>query len=897
MSKTLPFFRHLSTAIRNPARLALPEVARLNQVISQHGFKPVLAALHQRLKFITDENGVQNPFAFGSDTGSPILPEIVAEIAENSIKQYVHGFNEQDLTEEFDAIKKLFVDEAKFPDVKVFTTSSTSQANKLAVTCVGNINPRNGDVALATIHSHIFIHEVDQPAVKIIPEDATGKMTVEDIMRTKAEYEELGKRVKVIHIDQPTNGDHYYTPDEIRAITSWAHSQNIAVTMDVERLINYLPICNKTYRDFTVDCGVDVVTFGMQKNGGPRSSTVVVLNDQYLSESQFVAQRVESFTKAMGNISNNMGLIMSGWKSFLDGKLHMYNASKANRQINKIAGFVKDFVFTETQKKDDQQKQVIKPLVMQHYPLTSNMLFAKFPRDFIDMFNNFTALHMDGRFKHFKLAPDRFGVTRIVASHDTSDLEVQNMLYCLHNVYSRYAAQKRLPCNIADIDSAAQTDALDFQEKYGLFFNSELEEFANAISFSEVPQMTSQAIKIMLEKMSQNPQANHKFTSAVVPFDPKVLTVFCTKNAGGYHVPYGDDEVTYDAVLKLRELFNAPEAPLSFTSSKAQATNCVTQFLKAANESQILVSQGSYPQHCAHDRKVMPMSLSGENKKTDKLDPKVIDTLLSYHNSARGKHTPFLAGVMINQPTSSGYIYTQQEIKDIVIVAHKHHIPVVMELNGFAYYLAKTGQSYADYTTECGVDVVTLGLQGVGGALSSVCMVLDRQLLNQRSSDANQTQLRLDRTVKANGGRNSDSSSLACGWSEILQDDLWRVNANKTNAQIDKLTYELRGYQFDGKALEFENLYSSNNVIAVKLPPEFIEILNEKGYEFKPNGNNFTRIMVHYHVNDEDTEKLIADFRESYHEYSRKQAAPAPKPSNPKGFPYNLAAVDRGRGD
>lgn len=801
------------------------------------------AEIAELTRHTKDKFGGELPSPFASDTGSTLVSETLAEkIWRNAVLLRI-GFDPKPIEEAKNAIRSLFADsknpvkserEEAVRSMKVYFTSSTTQANKVAVSCISNINSEFGDIAIAAHNSHVFLHEVGQPAEKVFPEDkVTGKLTVADLDKAAAHYEGvLGKRIKILHLDQPTNGDYFYTEEELKALSAWAHAKGIPVSMDVERVVNFLPGRYDSYHDLTVKCGIDVVALGMQKNGGARSSAVVVLNEQYLQDREHLDRRAIAFFRGIGNVTNNRTFITAGWKEMVEGGLYQKNAAKANAHAKRIAEVIKDFTFDE------------EPLEIQNYPLTTNMIFAKFPRDFVNFFNSFAKENGDG---HLQLMPDRYGVTRIVTAHDTMKVETDHFIACITNAYKKYSAKKRG-------EEVREEDVkVEVEEDLGTPFAKE-EIFAVATA------IVAKVSEAVTASGNGRNGVSRKFSLAgEAPLDPAVMIQMIVNNTAGYHPPYGDDEVTRDAKNRLRKIFqlspDAPLMPIAFTSSKDQAISCVMQFLKATDESVVLVSQGSASEHLRFGRNVKPLELSGDYQKMDKLDPNGIDAVLKFHNTNSGKHVPLVAGVMIQQPTQSGHVYTPEEIKEISVFTQKYNVPVIMQTIGFSYHLAATGESYKQYTTDCGVDACTIGFQGLGGSLSSAVIVLNPIRLPFRSDDHTNLQIFVDRTVKENGGKQSDSSTLVTGWSTMLEEERWRINANRANASVKKIISALRE---DG--VEFENENPAHNIIALRLSEKALKNLNESGYEFKiDRESGYTKIRVPYSATDEEVDKLIAD--------------------------------------
>ena len=847
LSRFRPFSYRTAASLSANAKQYLQNIATPSQEFSAAEFSREIQRLHQ---IAQPKYGRVYPFPFGSDTGSSMLPEVIASIVEANTKLQKAGFNAEEIDKQKTAIAHKFCAEGTNPDFpKVHFCSSTSQANKLLVHAVSNINYNHGEIALASEDSHIFAHEVGQPAEKVIPQDRlTSKLTVKDLQKSFSYFEGLGKRVKAIHLDQPTKGDYFYSPSEIKAITTWAHANGLCVTMDVERLVNYLPVSHKDYENFTADCEIDAVAFGMQKNGGPRSSVVVVLDDKYISDAKYLEQRMRSFTRFLGNVTDNPTFITAGWNVIMNNDTYKEAATRANTHSNKIAEALSKFDFVT----GASAEKLSAAELTQNFPLTTNMIFVKLPRDFINLFNRISDLTGE---KHFKLSPDRKGVTRIVSAHDVSDAETENFISHLnlaYQIYQEIAKGKKLE---------EFQDLIDEQKSKSTKISAE-----EGLDMSEIKEIfTSLVKKFSVNMAAENrlaPAQKLKLNRNEVPLDAEVMWEIFAKNIEGYHQPYGEDEISGEVKDLLREKFDInSKAPIAFTSSKEQGAACVAQFLKATRESVVLVAECPGYYHHKFSRNVKSLDLPPENAKTGKMDPKGMSAVISRHNSNSGKHVPLIAGVMLQQPTSTGYIYSKEEIREIASLAHQHNIPLVLQMNGFSYHLARMGQNYKDYTTDCGVDVCTIGWSGIGGSISSAVIVLDEKYLPYQSTDKDHLQLLFDRIVKENGGKTSDSSSLVIGWGVLMKDERWRENAAIVNRHVDELMkyFQELGEKKNGE-LEVLNPQTQSNIIALKMSDELLACLNSKGYDFEKDRDELVRLKVTYNLENAEREKFQEDF-------------------------------------
>jgi threonine aldolase len=139
--------------------------------------------------------------------------------------------------------------------------------------------------------------------------------------------------------------------------------------------------------------------------------------------------------------------------------------------------------------------------------------------------------------------------------------------------------------------------------------------------------------------------------------------------------------------------------------------------------------------------------------------------------------------------------------------------------------------------------------------LSSAVIALNPTFLPFRSDDHLNLQIFVDRTVKENGGKQSDSSTLVTGWSTMLEEDRWRDNAGKANANVEKIISALSAV-----GVEFENENPAHNIIALRLSEKDLKKLNESGYEFKMDRESgYVKIRVPYSASGEEVDKLILD--------------------------------------
>ena len=96
---------------------------------------------------------------------------------------------------------------------------------------------------------------------------------------------------RVVSITQSTEQGSLYTPDEIAALAEVAHANGMRLHLDGARIANAAAALGGDVRSFTVDAGVDVLTFGGTKNGMVYGEAVVFLDPELGRAAPFVRKQ------------------------------------------------------------------------------------------------------------------------------------------------------------------------------------------------------------------------------------------------------------------------------------------------------------------------------------------------------------------------------------------------------------------------------------------------------------------------------------------------------------------------------------------------------------------------------------------------------------------------------
>ena len=212
---------------------------------------------------------------FASDNYSGVHPEVLVALDEANQGHQV-SYGEDDYTAALtQTIREHFGAKAE-----VFPVFNGTGANVVALTAM---MPRWGAVICSSL-AHIHTDEGGAPervsGLKLftvpVPE---GKLTPELIATEAFGFgDEHRAQPLVVSITQSSELGTVYTPDEIRAITSFAHDKGMLVHMDGARLWNAAASLDLPFRAFTTDVGIDVLSLGGTKNGLLGAEAIVVLN-------------------------------------------------------------------------------------------------------------------------------------------------------------------------------------------------------------------------------------------------------------------------------------------------------------------------------------------------------------------------------------------------------------------------------------------------------------------------------------------------------------------------------------------------------------------------------------------------------------------------------------------
>lgn len=217
----------------------------------------------------------KNPRGFASDNYAGVHPSVLAAIAaENEGHEIAYG--EDSVTARFDAlVKDLFG-----PNAVGFPVFNGTGANIVALQAA----TKRWEAVICAESAHINMDEGGAPekmaGLKLwnVPTE-DGKLTPE---LAESQIFDIGSvhraQPGVISITQTTEMGTLYQPAEIKALADLAHKHGLLLHLDGARLSNAAAALGMTFKQFTTDLGVDLVSLGGTKIGALAAEAVIVTN-------------------------------------------------------------------------------------------------------------------------------------------------------------------------------------------------------------------------------------------------------------------------------------------------------------------------------------------------------------------------------------------------------------------------------------------------------------------------------------------------------------------------------------------------------------------------------------------------------------------------------------------
>lgn len=279
-------------------------------------------------------------FAFASDNTAGVCPEALAALAAANAGR-VASYGEDAFTA---AAKKHFA-EVFETDCEVFFVFNGTAANALVLTALC----QRHHAILCHALSHVETDECGAPEFftggsKILPIDAPqAKLRPADLEPVLHRGHGVHfPKLRALSLTQSTELGTLYTPEELRALGSFAHEHGFAVHVDGARFANAAAAARErgfSPADITWRAGVDVLCFGGTKNGLLATEAVIFFNRE-------LAREFDYRVKQAGQLASKMRFASAQWTAVLRDGAWLRHAAHANRQAQKLSAGLRELGFT-----------------------------------------------------------------------------------------------------------------------------------------------------------------------------------------------------------------------------------------------------------------------------------------------------------------------------------------------------------------------------------------------------------------------------------------------------------------------------------------------------------------------------------------------------------------------
>jgi len=172
---------------------------------------------------------------------------------------------------------------------------------------------------VCTAWSHIAADETGAPervlGTKLIELPSPDAKVTPEMLQSVAHLQGVQHHVQpgIVSITQPTELGTLYTPAEITTVCDTAHRMGMLVHLDGARIANATAALGgdvDALRSFTIDAGVDVVSFGGTKNGAFGAEAVVFLDPELATGSAYVRKQVTQLPSKMRYLSAQFNALL-----------------------------------------------------------------------------------------------------------------------------------------------------------------------------------------------------------------------------------------------------------------------------------------------------------------------------------------------------------------------------------------------------------------------------------------------------------------------------------------------------------------------------------------------------------------------------------------------------------
>ena len=323
----------------------------------------------------------------------------------------------------------------------------------------------------------------------------------------------------------------------------------------------------------------------------------------------------------------------------------------------------------------------------------------------------------------------------------------------------------------------------------------------------------------------------------------KIMVAILRANEGD-EIAYGEDKFTDKAIEDMRYVFG-DEAEIFFvfngTGANTVAIKSMTRSFNAviaAESSHLHVDEcGSTENFCGTKIKIV--------KTPDgKLTPELLEPL--FHGRGDQHHVQPKV-VSITQSTELGTVYKPEEIKALADWVHERGMLLHMDGARLSNAAAHLGLCLSEVSTDCGVDVLSLGGTKNGMMIGEALVVMNKDIAKDLLFFRKQG-MQLPSKMRY----------ISVQFQALLRKSLWKKLAENANKMAGLLAHGVKGCN------NVEIMYPVQaNAVFAKIPKDKIEELQKHFFFYVwDEDESVVRWMTHWQTSKEDVIEFIDKVKE-----------------------------------
>lgn len=328
--------------------------------------------------------------SLASDNCSGVHPKILQYIVEVN-NGHCSAYGEDSYTKEaVEEVKKYF------GDVKAYFVYNGTGANVLALDAMKG---RASSVICADT-AHIFSDETGAPSkitgMQLFPiQNIDGKLDLKSVKKYISYKNSFHKpNPSIISISQTTETGTVYSLEEIKEIGKFAKENGMLFHMDGARISNAAASLGCSFKEMTVDLGVDVLCFGGTKNGLMMGEVIIFFNKD-------LAENFLKLRKQDLQLNSKMRFLSAQFIPYLRDNIWYESAKNANDMADYLSKELKD-----------------NGLIIMN-KVEANTIFAILPKGIIKSLQEFC---------HFHIWDDDKNIVRFVTSFDIEKSDIDQFI-------------------------------------------------------------------------------------------------------------------------------------------------------------------------------------------------------------------------------------------------------------------------------------------------------------------------------------------------------------------------------------------------------------------------------------------------------------------------------------